>query len=1100
MTNRCVLISALAILLATAAFGQFEAGSVLGTVRDASGGVIQGGKITLTNLETGISAVAATDANGNYEFPAVKVGLYKVAAEQTGFSTAVANNVRVNVSSRQRVDLQLAVGQVTETVQATAAAPLVETETSQRDQVISHEASSELPLNGRQYSSLVLLTSGVKVSPIGTGSNVTVLTREGSFNVNGLRSTFSNYMLDGLDNNAYGTSNQGFSNQVIQPPPDSVAEFQVVTNNESAEYGRSAGATINVAYASGTNQLHLNLWEFLRNTDLNAVGFFRPRVGNNFPFHRNQFGGTLGGPIVKNRAFFFLDYEGFRQIRNIPTFLTIPSLAQRQGILPVTVTNPLTGKSYPAGTQIPAADLQPWAAKVLADLPPPTFPTASGAAPANNYLISQPFKNFNDKFNAKFDYQLTDKMNGFLRLGQLKANIFDTPPIPLPSGGAGNSATRILDQQIATGMNWVPSASQVFEFRFGVSRTQAGKNPAALGLPNALQLYSIPGLPTDPRISGGLPTELTSGYADLGRQATNPQWQYPTVYNPKVNYSRILGRHSLKIGYEYQRILTEVMDVNPLYGRDSYTSKFSGDNFGDFLFGLRSQYALSTLFVAHLQQNMHFAYVQDDFKFSNKLTLNLGVRYEYGSPQFEADNRLSNFDPATATILKAKEGSSYDRGLVHPDLGDWAPRVGIAYQVMPKTVIRSGFGISYVHFHRSGAANLLPINGPKVVNAVINQTPGQPGLPTTQQGYPARLADPANLNPLTANISYLPSNTKHTYVGSWFFSIQREIARNTLVDVAYVGNRSNRLLLFANFNQAQPNQPGQTLGLAQRQNTRPYPQWGDITYDWNGGFSDYHSLQVRLEHRFSGGLFFLNSFTWSKAIDNAAGSLEDPNGNVNAPQNFFNLKAEKGLSAYDQPLTNTTSVLYQLPFGKGRRYGANLPALADLFLGGWEISSINSAFSGQPITIAYGAVPGAAFQVSGIQQDFRGSNNYRVNIIGDPVNHSANHILHFWNLNNILVPTDPARPFGNAGRNIARSDPFWQWDFAANKNFALPWESMRLQFRAEIFNLLNHTNFLTPNSVCGSNNAAGLCTQGSFGTITSTYDPRLVQFGLKLSF
>ena len=1089
-----------ALLLAASAFGQFEAGSVLGTVRDANGGVIRGAKITLTNVETGIAAVTATDDNGNYEFPTVKVGLYKVSAEQPGFSTAVASDVRVNVSARQRVDLQLAVGQVTQTVEVIGAAPLIETETSQRSQIIDHAALAGLPENGRQYSSLVLLSSGVKVSPIGTGSNVTVLTREGSFNVNGLRSTFNNYMLDGLDNNAYGTSNQGFSNQVMNPPPDSVAEVQVVTNNESAEFGRSAGATVNVAYASGTNRMHVNLWEFLRNTDLNAVGFFRPRVGNNFPFHRNQFGSTVGGPIVKNRAFFFLDYEGFRQIRNIPTFLTIPSVSQRQGILPVTVTNPLTGKMYPAGTQIPATDIQSWALKVLGDLPPPSFPTAANATPANNYLISQPFKNFNDKFAAKFDYQLTEKLNGFMRLGQLKANIFDTPPIPPPSGGAGNSATRILDQQIATGMNWVRSNTQVFEFRFAVSRTLAGKNPAALGEPNALQLYGIPGLPTDPRISGGLPTELTSGYADLGRQATNPQWQYPTVFNPKINYSWIRGRHSLKMGYEYQRILTEVMDVNPLYGRDSYTSKFSGDNFGDFLFGLRAQYALSTLFVAHLQQNMNFAYVQDDFKFNSKLTLNLGVRYEYGSPQFERDNHLTNFDPKTATLLHAKDGGTYDRALVHPDYGNWAPRVGFAYQVTPKTVVRSGFGISYVHFNRSGAANLLPINGPQVVNAVINQTPG-PGFLTTQQGYPAGLADPANFNPITANISYLPSNSKSTYVMSWFFSVQREITTNTMLDLAYVGNRTNRLLLFANFNQAQPNQPGQALSLTQRQNTRPFPQWGDITYNWSGGFSDYNSLQVRLQHRFSAGFFFLNSFTWSKAIDNAAGSLEDPNGNFNAPQDFRNLKAEKALSAYDQPLTNTTSVLYQLPFGKGRKYASTMPAVADVFLGGWEVSSINNANSGQPITIAYGAVPPAAYQVSGIQQDFRGANNYRVNVFGDPVNHSPNHILHFFNLANVLVPTDPAHPFGNAGRNIARTDMFWQWDFAANKSFTLPWESARLQFRAEIFNLLNHTNFLGPNPVCGAFNAStGVCTTGSFGQITAAYDPRLVQFGLKLSF
>ncbi|MDQ6760080.1 MAG: TonB-dependent receptor, partial [Acidobacteriota bacterium] len=544
-----------------------------------------------------------------------------------------------------------------------------------------------------------------------------------------------------------------------------------------------------------------------------------------------------------------------------------------------------------------------------------------------------------------------------------------------------------------------------------------------------------------------------------------------------------------------------VQDVNPLYGRDTYASNFSGNNFADFLFGLRSQYAISTFFIAHLQQNMHFVYLQDDLKVNSKLTLNLGARYEYASPQFERDNHLTNFDPVTKTMLQAKDGDAYSRSLMHPDRGDWAPRVGFAYSLTPRTVVRSGFGISYVHFNRSGGANLLPINGPQVVNAVINQSPNQPGFLTTQQGYPAGLAAPANFNPLTANITYMPSNTKHTYVMSWFFSVQHQLAKNTLIDLAYVANRANRLLLFANYNQAQPNLPGQTLTLAQRQNTRPFPGFGDITYAFNGGFSDYHSFQARFEHRFSGGLFFLNSFTWSKAIDNAAGSLENPNGNLNGPQNFNNLAAEKSLSAYDQPFTNTTSLVYQLPFGKGRRFGSSMPAIFNLVAGGWEISSINNAYSGQPITIAYGAIPPTTFQVSGIQQDFRGANNYRVNLLGDPINHSDNHIAHFFNLSNVLVPTDPSRPFGRAGRNIARSDPFWQLDFAANKTFPLPSERARLQFRAEIFNVLNHTNFLPPSSTCGAWNAStGVCTQASFGTITSTFDPRLIQFGLKLSF
>jgi hypothetical protein len=487
---------------------------------------------------------------------------------------------------------------------------------------------------------------------------------------------------------------------------------------------------------------------------------------------------------------------------------------------------------------------------------------------------------------------------------------------------------------------------------------------------------------------------------------------------------------------------------------------------------------------------MHFLYVQDDFKLSPKLTLNLGMRYEYATPQWERDNTLTNFDPSTRSLIHAKDGGIFERSLVHPDRNDWAPRVGLAYSVNSKTVVRSGFGVSYIHFNRSGAANLLPINGPQVVNAVVNQTPTQPGFLTAQQGYPAGLASPEKFDPITANITYMPADYRTSYVMSWFLSVQRQITANTLVDVGYVGNRANKLLLFANFNQAAPNQPGQSLSLAQRQSTRPFPAWGDITYAFNSGFSDYNSLQMRLQHRFSGGFFFLNSFTWSKAIDDGSGSLENPNGNFPAPQDFNNLKAEKALSAYDQPFTDIASFVYQLPFGKGRRYAASLPWAAEALLGGWEVSGINNMYSGQPVTITYS--PGSALQVSGIQQDFRGANNYRVNVTGDVMAPgSSRTILNYFNKANIQIPTDPSHPFGNAGRNIARSNAFYQLDFAAAKSFRLR-EEMSLQFRAEVFNLLNKTNFLPA--------ASNASSTGSFGTITGTLDPRLVQFGLKLRF
>lgn len=1088
---------ALSLIIVSPLLAQFDSGSITGTVKDATGSAVPDARITLANAATGINTITRSNEAGVYEFPNVRVGAYRVSVEKQGFSTAVAEGVVVSVATRTRVDLALAVGEVAQSVEVTGGAPLVETETSQHGQVVSGAATAELPLNGREYSSLVLLTAGTKFSPIGTGSATSVLTREGAYNVNGLRSTFNNYLLDGVDNNAYGTSNQGFSNQVMQPPPDSVAEFQVVTNNSSAEYGRAAGATVNVALLSGTNGFHLRLWEFVRNTDFNAVGFFRPRVGTQFPFHRNQFGGTLGGPIVKNRLFFFADYEGFRQIRNIPTFQTIASEGERQGIFPVSIKNPLTGAVYPAGTPIPQSDWQPFARKVIGDLPAPTFPTPLNKLPSNNYLVSQGFKNFNDKFDLKFDGQISNSVNGFVRIGQRKANIFDQPPIPLPSGGSGNSFTRVLNQQLTSGINWTRGANQVYEFRFGVSRTQGGKNPAALGSIPAEAAYGITGLPHDPRVVGGLPTELISGYADLGRQATNPQWQYPTVFNPKVNHSRLVGRHSLKMGYEYQRIQTEVMDVNPLYGRDTYAGNFSGNALGDFLFGLRSRYELSTFFLANIRQAMHFAYIQDDYKVTSKLTLNLGLRYEFGTPQWDADNHLTNFDPATAAMITAKSGGYSDRALVNPDYRDFGPRFGFAYEFLPKTVIRGGYGISYTHFNRSGSANLLPINAPQVVFGVVNQTPATPGFLTTQQGYPSSLADPASFDPRNSNPTFMPPNDRHTYVQSWHISIQREVMKNTILDVSYVGNRANRVLYFGDFNPAQPNQPGATLSIAQRQNTRPYPGWGSITLASNGAFSDYHALQVRLERRVTNGLFFLNSFTWSKAIDNSSGSLENANGNGIGPQDPRNLAAEKSVSMYDQPFTNVTSMVWELPFGKGKRFFRSSSRAVNALLGGWDLNTVSNAFSGQPINIVYN--PGSAFQVNSITADFRGASFYRVNISGDPVRHDPNQIAHYFNGDNIRIPLDPSKPFGNAARNIARSMPFWQFDVALNKTVEVT-ERAKVQFRAEAFNILNRANFLAPNSTCAAWNAQGACTTGSFGTITSTLDPRLLQLGLKLFF
>ncbi|HEY2152615.1 MAG TPA: carboxypeptidase regulatory-like domain-containing protein [Vicinamibacterales bacterium] len=334
----CALVLAFLAVAAGRASAQFETASVIGTVHDVSGAVVPGARVTLTSSATAVAQTHTTTADGSYEFVTVKSGLYIVTAEKDGFSLALVDNVQVQVGARLRVDMQMAVGQVTEKVEVTAAAPLIDTDSSQRSQVISGDQMRELALNGREYSALALLSTGVRQSSLNKSTNGTP--REGAFNVNGLRSTFNNFLIDGVDNNAYGTSNQGFSNQVMQPSPDAVTEFRVVTNNQSAEYGRAAGATVNVAYKSGSNQFHGAGWEFFRNTALNSTTYFLPPDGQKPPLTRNQYGGVLGGPIVPSKAFFFTDYEGFRQDKKATGFSTLPTAAQDAGFLPVDIRDP----------------------------------------------------------------------------------------------------------------------------------------------------------------------------------------------------------------------------------------------------------------------------------------------------------------------------------------------------------------------------------------------------------------------------------------------------------------------------------------------------------------------------------------------------------------------------------------------------------------------------------------------------------------------------------------------------------------------------------------------------------------------------------------
>jgi hypothetical protein len=1106
MRKLMVLLMALVCLafLPGRALAQYENGSIVGTVHDSSGAVVPDVTVKVTNIATSVVSTRQSNESGDYEVPALRVGQYNVEASKTGFAPGRATDISVSVGARQRIDLTLAIGETSTTVEVSGVSLQVETDTSQRGQIVTQYQTAALPLVSRNYSDLIGLTTGARqtTGSMSSTSN-TGLTREGSFNINGQRSIFNNFLLDGMDNNAYGESNQGFSNQIIQPAPDSIAQFQVVTNNQTAEYGRASGAVVNVAFAQGGNKFHGRVYEFIRNTDLNATGFFRPPGGQKPSYNRNQFGGNFNGPILRDHLFFFLDYEGFRQVRKQVSTATLPTPNQLKGIFSKDVYDPYTGTRYAAGTPILNASNVSPSARTMAGLIAQLNP---GTATVSNYTTFQRSNNKSDKGDLRLDYAINSKNSMFVRLSQLKQNATDFPLLGSQLDGSTNGKQRILDQQLAVGYTRVIGSNQLLDARVGFSRTRAGKYSLSIGTNPG---FTYPGLPTDPLVAGGIPGISITGFSALGRQTTNPQFQNPSLLDPKVNYSWVIKNHSLKVGYEYQQIWMDVQDTNPLYGGFTFAGGYSrryvngatsetstSDNtFADFLWGASSAYSLSSYFVAQLRNRSQFAYLQDDWKVSPKLTLNLGVRYEYSTPYWDAQNRQSNFDPSLAAsnplgamVPVTSTGNKYGYS---PDRNGFAPRIGFAYAVDDKTAVRGGYGISYSHYDRAGSGNILAINPQAALFVTVTQkSPNAGGSASTyvpiDQGFPASTL---TFNPITANVTYIDGTRyRDSYVHNYYLDVQRSFAKNILFDIAYVGNHGLKLLQLANFNQADP-----LNGYK-----RPYPTYGDITIAMHTAYSHYDALQVRYEQRMVAGLTLLNSFTYSHALDNAGASLEAA---TPSPQDYRNLSADYGQSEYNQPIINTTSLVYELPFGRGRRW-MNTGGIANQVLGQWQVSAVNQATSGFPYNLTYN--PPTNFQVSGIASSFRGSNLYRPNrIAGQALNSldkskSTGTSLQYVNLAAVQIPTSVAgatTPFGNMSRDPGRSPLFTTLNLAFNKRFDTPIETLKVEFRGELYNALNHTNFTTPGGTIATS-GSGL----TGGTITSTFDPRIVQFGAKVLF
>jgi hypothetical protein len=1155
---------------------QFETASVLGYVRDSSGAFVPNATVSLIDQGTKNQVTVKTNAQGAYEFTDVKVGQYEVTAQAAGFDLSTTQPFNVQVNARQRVDVALRAGSQTEVVTVTEAAQLLDTDSSERGQVIGEKEVEDLPLNGRAYADLAALVPGVRRNIL---ENTTDSSRDASFNVNGQRSEFNNFLLDGVDNNAYGTSNQGFSNQAIPPSPDAISEFKVETDNYSAEYGRSAGAVINVSIRSGTNHFHGKAYDYLRNTVFNAIGPFSPP---NNPLTgkpqkpiliRNQFGGTFGGPVLKDRLFFFADYEGTRQLVHAVNSATVPTTDQNgtsalaianggytflsgssteSGGAGVPLINPLTGQTYPNGV-IPFGDpsVSSFAKGVLAALPAPNVP---GDPFSNNYASLPPDTIKDDKGDIRMDGTISAKTTAFFRYSEHQGRIASPPNIQGPAGGNSNGNVLIFNQQAAGGVTHAFNQNAILDARFGWTLTNGGKSPYGANLPSLEA--GIPGLPTSPTVVRSLNVQSVNTFSQFGNQGSNPQFQNPTVYDPKVNFTLLRGRQQLKFGYEYQAIYTTIDDFNPVFGQDTYNggysfaggsaSALSSSNTGtkeavalaDFLFGARDTYQLNNFVIVHLNQRMNFMYVQDDIRVNSKLTVNAGLRYELVTPQWESNNMLANYNPATQSLVQATGGSLYNRALVHMPTKDFAPRFGVAYQIDNKTVVRAAYGINYAQFNREGGENLLVYNLPAIVNSSVTQVPSNaapgirganPGLApctsaqaampfnpatpapcfrTSAQGYPTNFANSANVTAasnLSTQARYIPANLPTGYVQSYHLTFQRQLAPSTTFEVSYVGEHGLKLEVLGDLNQAAPNaqtatcNPSVTTGCLSLQARRPIPTFTTIEETLPQGLLYYNSLQTKLEHRTGHGLYLLNSFTYSRAEDNAAGHLDTPD-NDNSRINIANPLGEIGPSAYNQPLNDILSIVYSLPYGKGRTFGSTAPAFLQEAFGGWEVTAINSASSGLPVNLSYSPnsfqqvspllvqrpneVPGNAVLPKSQRIKFNGNQDIEV-LKGS----------YFTPQNNPFSIPTVNQPYGSAGRNSIRFDPYYNLDLGLHKNFPLYFEGTSIDFRAEAFNVLNQTNYAFPSSTY-SNNSTG------FGVVAagSTFPARVLQFAAKVLF
>jgi hypothetical protein len=1148
---------------------QKDTGNIVGVVRDSGGGVIPGAKVTVTDVERGTNFETVTDGTGNYVVGPLKVGRYTITVEKPNFKTAVAGPVQLDVQGRVEANVKLEIGQISQRVEVTVQNPLLETETSTMGQVMDKERIETLPLNGRNFAQLAQL--GVGVVPSEPGSRVSGTF---GFSVDGARSLQNNFLLDGIDNNSNLGDVLNESSYVIQPPIDAIEEFKVQTNDYSAEFGRGNGAILNAVIKSGTNGYHGDVFEYLRNDVFDASPFFI--VDSKPSYKQNQFGATFGGPIRKDKTFFFGDYEGFRLSKGLPQTTTLPDQSMVGGdfselltntpaiaidpnsgqpngavafdcsgnptfggeifnarltqVVPTTVHNPsglcgvpiaVNGTGTPTNV-FPNGSVDPLAARLAALIPAPNSDN-----PGFNFIALPVRTETRNNFDVRIDHTFSTKDSIFGRFSYEDQPSFIPSPFNnvLDGGGFFDGHEDFSYRSAAVSETHVLDSSHVNEFRFGYNRINAHRFQNNFN-ENVSSELDFPGVPFEPGTNnGGLPSiTFSDGSApELGSSGFLPSVEKQNSYVITDNFTWIKGRHSLKFGTELRFEQFSIFQPSQSRGAVDFGTAFTdnpaapgtgGDGFASFLLGISDGGSIVNLHNVQYSRQIYAGFVQDDFKASSRLTINMGLRYELYTTVKAANNEQANFDfgcgclivptgqtavltPTLATQISIERNGS--PGLVSPTLHNFAPRLGLAYKISDKLVLRSSYGIFYGGQENGPYSNPSPgFNPPFFVTQSFNQpctqnsanpNPGQvdcsiPGFNSLQQGFPAN----ALTDPNTPTLFSISPTIRTPFMQQWFLGFQYELPANTVAEVSYVGSHGSNLFGLFNGNQAVPTADS-SIPLAVR---RPDPNI-DAGIDTlrSNLFSNYNGLQVRLEKRFSNGLQFEAAYTYSHALDDASNaSLGSQN------QGDFRLQTdpqlEYGNADFDIRHRFVFSYVYDLPFGKDQKFGGDATGVKNQLIGNWQIVGIVSAQTGNWFTPTDDLVNTSNSDCGGAV-----FNCARPNVAGNP---NGAHCLPGTLFNTCAFVANTVQgTFGDAGRNIIRGPGLQNWDISFIKQFPVH-EEMHFEFRAEFFNIWNHPNLTFADETTTNENFSIERGASQFGFPTASHDPRLIQFALKFYF